>query len=327
MSDLSSGYLFVPSEGRDSLSSVKLNAQLNGAKINPSFVSSKPPVSSVTSADQLLVLKADGTLARVPATAVGSGGGGGGDMYKSTYDTNANNVVDTCDSLAWAKLTGVPSTFPPDSSAMLKSTYDANNDGIVDQAAVVPWTGITGKPSSFTPASHAPTPLDNGTDPLPVATTLRTGSLRILSGTAGQYLDGTGNWSTPTGTGPTVDSGTWTTLSAASGWSAGSITPQYRVETIGSVKSVYCRGIMQALYTALGTTAFTLPSAAFPSAIRSMTLSGAQNTGTAGDVTAYIATITTSGVVTIYFLGGSAFVYADKSQTNLVYLDGLIFSL
>lgn len=88
-----------------------------------------------------------------------TGTGGGGDMFKATYDTNANGVCDTCDSLAWSKLTGVP--------------------------------------ASFTPTTHAPTHLDNGTDPIPVATTSRTGSLRILNNNSVQYLDGTGNWSTP----------------------------------------------------------------------------------------------------------------------------------
>lgn len=75
MGDITPGYLFVPREGRPGLTSVKLNAAGNGATINPSFVASKPAVSSVTSADQLLVLKSDGTYARVPATVVGGGGG------------------------------------------------------------------------------------------------------------------------------------------------------------------------------------------------------------------------------------------------------------
>lgn len=76
MPDISPGYLFTPHEGRPGLTSTKLNAVSNGAVINPSFVSGKPAVSTVTSADQLLLLKADGTYARVPATAVGGGGTG-----------------------------------------------------------------------------------------------------------------------------------------------------------------------------------------------------------------------------------------------------------
>jgi hypothetical protein len=42
---------------------------------------------------------------------------------------------------------------------------------------------------------HSSTHLDNGVDPLPLATTARTGSLRTLIGDIQHYLDGTGNWS------------------------------------------------------------------------------------------------------------------------------------
>ena len=377
-------------------------------------------------------------------------------MLRSVYDTNANNVVDTCDSLAWAKLTGIPasftpsahasthlsaasdpialatsvlaglcpavdnttiqvvasklscvalawtaitgkpSTFPPDSTAMLKSVYDANADNIVDHAALAdtaPWTGVTGKPATFPPSAHATTHEAGGSDIIPLDTlgattdittlnssTTAHGLLRKLDGTTTNFLRGDGTWvAPPTGTGdmtkavydtnannivdkaealstagaahqfwkngnvwgqpdwsdltgvPTgiylTDPGTWTTLSAASGWSAGTVTPQYRIEVTGSIKTVYCRGIFQAIYTNLGTTAFTFPSAAFPTAARSNLLGGAQNTGTASDVAAYIATVSTAGVVTIYFLGGSAFVWGNPAMTQLVYLDSLIFSL
>jgi hypothetical protein len=63
----------------------------------------------------------------IPAGAIGATGPAGpqgpqgpagtGDMLKSVYDTNANNVVDTCDSLAYSKLTGAP-TVPAPSSTM-----------------------------------------------------------------------------------------------------------------------------------------------------------------------------------------------------------------
>jgi hypothetical protein len=39
--------------------------------------------------------------------------------------------------------------------------------------------------------------LDNGTDPVPVATTLRTGLVPILSGNSSQFLNGAGSWSAP----------------------------------------------------------------------------------------------------------------------------------
>src|SRR4029077_8897023 len=70
-------------------------------------------------------------------------------------------------SLAWTAITGRPSTFPPDSTAMLKSVYDTNADNIVDHAALAdtaPWTGITGKPASFAPSAHAATHVTGGTD-------------------------------------------------------------------------------------------------------------------------------------------------------------------
>ena len=130
MSDITLGYIFVPAEGTNRLTSPKLNRMGTGAVINPSFISAKPPVSSVTSGDQLILLKADGTYARVPATAVGSGAGGGGDMYKSTYDTNANGVVDTCDSLAWGKVTGAPTIPAPSTSVPLMDGTGAVGTGV-----------------------------------------------------------------------------------------------------------------------------------------------------------------------------------------------------
>jgi hypothetical protein len=60
---------------------------------------------------------------------------------------------------------------------------------------------------------------------------------------------------------------------------------------------------------------------------RSCVLGGAQNTGTASDVASYIASVSSVGVSTIYFLAASAFVWADPAQTQQVYLDGLFYSL
>jgi hypothetical protein len=65
----------VPAEGTNRLSSAKLNRMGSGAVINPAFISNKPAASGPSSGDQLLMLKADGTYARVPATAFGGGGG------------------------------------------------------------------------------------------------------------------------------------------------------------------------------------------------------------------------------------------------------------
>jgi hypothetical protein len=60
---------------------------------------------------------------------------------------------------------------------------------------------------------------------------------------------------------------------------------------------------------------------------RSRVLAGAQNTGNPIDVASYIASVAASGVCTIFFLGAGPFVWADPSQTQQVYLDGLSYSL
>jgi hypothetical protein len=166
-----------------------------------------------------------------PVGPQGPSGSGTGDMLKSVYDTNSNNIVDAAESvpwtgvtgkpatfppsahasthlsagsdpiaiatsvlaglcpavdnttiqvvasklsavsLAWTAITGRPSTFPPDSTAMLKSVYDTNADNIVDHAALAdttPWTGITGVPATFAPSAHQASHV-TGTDQIPSA--------------------------------------------------------------------------------------------------------------------------------------------------------------
>lgn len=148
------------------------------------------------------------------STAIAAGGGGGtgaGDMTKAVYDTNNNGKVDTCDSLPWSAISGKPSTFPPDNTAMLKSVYDTDNNNIVDHSALadsVPWTGVTGKPATFPPDPHQASHLDNGTDVIPVASTTRTGLAPIRPGTATTYLNGAGAYTTPSGTVPSAHGAT-----------------------------------------------------------------------------------------------------------------------
>jgi len=123
-----------------------------------------------------------------------------------------------------------------------------------------------------------------------------------------------------------VDPGTWTNLALGSGWTAPT-QAQHRVEVNGAVSTVYFRGMIQAAYSALGTTAFTVPAGAQPSMTRSCVLGGAQATGTPSDCASYIASVAAAGVCTIYFLAAGAFVWADPTQNQQVYLDGLSYSL
>jgi hypothetical protein len=252
-----------------------------------------------------------------------------GDMTKAVYDTNADNIVDhaaLADAAPWVGISGKPATFPPDSTAMLKSVYDTNANNKVDAAESadsVPWTGVSGKPATFSPSAHGTTHLDNGSDPVPVVTTTRTGLAPILSGNAATYLNGAGTYTAVSGS---VNPGTWTNLSLGTGWTAPT-QAQYRVEVNGPVSTVHFRGMLQAAYSALGTNAFTVPVGGQPSMTRCAVLGGAQNTGTATDVASYIASVATSGVCTIYPLTAGPFVWYDPAQTQQVYLDGLSYSL
>ena len=136
----------------------------------------------------------------------------------------------------------------------------------------------------------------------------------------------TGAQGVPGTPGVSANPGVWTSLSLGSGWTAPA-QAQFRVEVNGAVSTVYFRGMIQAAYSAMGSTAFTVPSAAQPSTPRGNVLAGAQATGTPSDVASYIASVAASGVCTIYFLGAGPFVWADPSQMQQVYLDGLSYSL
>jgi hypothetical protein len=80
-------------------------------------------------------------------------GTGSGDMTKAIYDTDNNNVVDTCDSLAYSKLTSVP--------------------------------------ASFTPSAHASTHVTGGSDIILAASASTAGLLNKLSGNTTDFVDGT----------------------------------------------------------------------------------------------------------------------------------------
>ena len=149
----------------------------------------------------------------------------------------------------------------------------------------------------------------------PAGTPGATGPQGPTGATGPQGVPGTG-----------ANPGTWTSLSLGSGWTV-PVQAQYRVEINGAVSTVYFRGMIQAAYSAMGTTAFTVPAGAQPSMTRGCVLAGAQNTGTASDVASFIVSISTGGNCIIFFLSAGPFVWADPAQTQQVYLDGLSYSL
>jgi hypothetical protein len=76
------------------------------------------PIAVVTTTRTGLTPKLNGNATTfLDGTGAFSTPAGGGNMNTSVYDTNANGVVDTCDSLAWGKLTSVPSSFNPSAHA------------------------------------------------------------------------------------------------------------------------------------------------------------------------------------------------------------------
>jgi len=72
----------------------KLNLAWRDATIAPAFVANKPAVSSYASGDYLLLLKADGTYAKIPAGSVGSGTGGGGTTTVITWGETPAGAID-----------------------------------------------------------------------------------------------------------------------------------------------------------------------------------------------------------------------------------------
>jgi hypothetical protein len=124
--------------------------------------------------------------------------------------------------------------------------------------------------------------------------------------------------------GTSVDPGTWTALTYATGWSEWD-TARFRVETNGSVQTVFCKGrISQAAGSA--PFAFTFPVGARPATARGTALCGVQ-VADGGDNVLYTVTVGTDGVVDIYPMVKHCFVWPIETDQQVVYLDGLSFSL
>jgi hypothetical protein len=248
-------------------------------------------------------------------------------MLKSVYDTNANNKVDSAenaDAVPWTGVSGKPATFPPDSTAMLKSVYDTNADNIVDQAAAVPWAGITGKPSTFAPTAHGTTHLDNGSDVVPVVTTVRTGLVPKLSGDPLTFLNGNGVFSAVSGSG-TVDPGVWTAFTYQSGWNEFA-TARYRLETKGAITTVYCKGAIRKASGTSATLALIFPAGFRPATDRQFTLCGYE-TSDQTEYVIYHGFVDTSGNLNIRPMAKYNFVWALLNNQQTVFLDGVFFEL
>lgn len=80
-------------------------------------------------------------------------GDGSGDMLKSVYDADGDNIVDLAESVPWSGVADRPTEFNP-------SAHTHDGDDITSQvgsAAIadsVPWSGVTDKPTTFPPSSH-----------------------------------------------------------------------------------------------------------------------------------------------------------------------------
>lgn len=249
--------------------------------------------------------------------------------HHTTHEHGGSDLV----SVTYADLLAVPATFVPSAHAVNHKSGGSDAIALDTLAATTDITTLN-------------------------ASTTAHGLLPKLAGGTSNFLRSDGTWAAPAGagdmtkavydtnadnivdqaaavpwvgitgkpTGNLVDPGTWTTLTPGSGWTVPT-QAQYRVEVNGAVSTVYFRGMISAAYSALGITAFTAPVGARPSMTRSAVLGGAQNTGTPSDIASYLASVSSAGVCTIYFLCAAAFVWADPAQTQQVYLDGLFYSL
>jgi len=129
----------------------------------------------------------------------GGGSGSGGDMYRSTYDPDLDGKVENADfattsgSVPWTGVTGKPATYPPDSHTHDDRYYTETEQQTSGQSQLH-WDNVTNKRSFKLDDMDAP---DDNLD-------LNSGSgkhglLPKLSGSASQFLNGQGGWSTPSG--------------------------------------------------------------------------------------------------------------------------------
>lgn len=89
-----------------------------------SYLTSRPGIT-FTGAGGVVVTVLDDPANNETDVVITGGGGGGGDMFKATYDTDLDGIVDAAESAPWSGLTGVPATFPP--SAHVHPQADVTN--------------------------------------------------------------------------------------------------------------------------------------------------------------------------------------------------------
>lgn len=147
-------------------------------------------VATVTNAVLSRLIPAGGTTNQVLSKVNGTNynvtwadagvGGGSGDMAKSTYDTDNDGVVDAAESVPWAGITGVPSTFTPSTHTHPQS--DITNL-TTDLAAKAPLASpaFTGTPTAPTAAG--------GTNTTQIATTafVKTAIDAVLNGVSSAF--------------------------------------------------------------------------------------------------------------------------------------------
>jgi hypothetical protein len=229
MGDITSGYIFVPSEGTNRLTSSKLNRMGNGAVINPSFISSKPAVSGPASGDQLIMLKADGTYARVPATAFGGGATG---PPGPTGPTGENAFTTTTTGFTVPAVGATVNVTVADASwAVVNEMVYVLGAGGSGLAGVLQITAISG--NTLTLLNPTPAPA------IPLADNTQSGLLRQVSGNVTDYVGGDNNCHALPAT-PPAGSGYW---DAKSGFywnddfvnNSGTLVPQYGSQVAGGV--------------------------------------------------------------------------------------------
>jgi hypothetical protein len=191
--------------------------------------------ASVTNAGSSSAAVFNFTIPRGDTGATGPQGppgtsGSGGDMTKAVYDTNNNGVVDTCDSLAWSKLTGTPPANTTSQAGLVTvAPADATKVWRGDATwAQLAYTSITGVPTLGTAAAKdvpaagnasasqvvygtdtrltdARTPTAHALDSHSACTDITTlnvstsahGLTPKLDNNSGHFLSGVGTWTTP----------------------------------------------------------------------------------------------------------------------------------